>query len=275
MRSPPAASAPYPFLPASALAMPRRHASPKPLYAQVRDLLLARVRGGEWGAGETLPNEHVLSGEFNVSVGTVRRAVAELEANGVLVRRQGRGTYVSGQGAAALQERFCALRTPEGQRLAADYELVSLAGRTATPGELARLPAASAQGVVEVVQRLVAADRPVGIEISVLPAGLLPRLDTQLRFGQHLYPVLADYGLLVTRVEDTIGVEPADTDLLAGLGVVPDQATGAARGTPVQAMLAVSRLALALDGQPVELRSGRYLPSLVRYAGAAAAPLAG
>ena len=87
---------------------PTRVATPKPLYAQVRDLLMARIRSGEWAAGESLPNEHVLSSDFDVSIGTVRRAVAELEANGVLLRKQGRGTYVSGNGISALEAKFCA-----------------------------------------------------------------------------------------------------------------------------------------------------------------------
>lgn len=102
-----------------ALLAAQRPASRKPLYAQVREQLLARIRGGEWGVGENLPNEYVLSSEFEVSIGTVRRAVTDLEANGVVVREQGRGTYVAGRGPAALQEKFAALRGLDGERYGA------------------------------------------------------------------------------------------------------------------------------------------------------------
>ena len=230
-------------------------ASPKPLYAQVRDLLLARVRAGEWSAGESLPNEHVLSSEFDVSIGTVRRAVSELETNGVLVRMQGRGTFVSGKGAAILEERFCALRSLDGRRIAADFDLVALARRPAGGVEVGVLTDGAAPEVVEIAQRLSCGPDAIGFETSVLPAGRLPRIETQMRFGQHLYPVLADYGLLVTRVEDTVGVEPAEAGVAAQLGCEP--------GTPV---LAVTRRAFSIDDQVVELRRGFYVPERVRYA---------
>lgn len=232
-----------------------RPATPKPLYAQVRDMLLARIRRGEWGAGESLPNEHVLSRDFDVSIGTVRRAVAELEVNGVLVRKQGRGTYVAGQGAGALAERFCALRAHDDTRLAYRLELVGLRHRTAEPVVARRLDLGAKPGVIEIVQRLIVAGMTVGLETSVLPAALLPRLETQLRFGQPLYPVLADYGHLVTRVEDVVAVEPADAATAGDLGVAIDSP-----------LIVVARLAATLEGRPVEWRVGRYLPSAVRYA---------
>jgi GntR family transcriptional regulator len=228
-----------------------------PLYAQVRDRLLTRVRAGEWGAGESLPNEQTLSMDFDVSIGTVRRAVAELEANGVLVRKQGRGTFVSGAGPHALQQRFCGLRSPDGARLSLCFDLIELSRRPATPEEAALLPAAAAHNVAVIVQRVASASRTIGMETSLVPAALVPRLETQLRFGQHLYPVLADYGLLVTRVDDTIGIGRADAS--------EADAIGCATGT---ALLRVSRRTFAIDGRPVELRSACYLPDLVHYAGA-------
>lgn len=210
------------------------------------------------GAGENLPNEYVLSSEFEVSIGTVRRAVADLEANGVLVREQGRGTYVAGRGSAALQDRFAALRGIDGERIATAYELVAMSRRPAAPVEMLVLSKAKDLGVVEVVQCVEVDGRRVGLECSVLPAALFPRLETQLRFGQHLYPVFADYGFLVTRVEDTISVEAAGREIAEKLGC------------PVGApLLYVTRLSVALDGETVERRSSHYLPEQVRYAGAA------
>ncbi len=234
-----------------------RPASRKTLYSQVRELLLARIRSGEWSAGENLPNEYVLSSEFDVSIGTVRRAVTELEASGVLVREQGRGTYVAGRGPAALQEKFAALRGFDGERIVAMYELVEMLRRPPTSEELIALSKADQMGVVDIVQRVEAGGRPIGIERSVLPASLFPRLETQLRFGQHLYPVFADYGFLITRVEDTIGVEAADGPMAAKLCCPV--------GGP---LLHVTRHAVALDGEVVERRSSYYLPDRVRYLGA-------
>src|ERR1700722_10678853 len=66
-----------------------------PLYAQVKDLIIRRIGSGEWQPGELIPNEFQLAAEFNVSQGTVRKALIKLEADKLIVRRQGRGTYVS------------------------------------------------------------------------------------------------------------------------------------------------------------------------------------
>ena len=74
-----------------------------------------------------------------------------------------------------------------------------------------------------------------------MPAALFPRLETQLRFGQHLYPVLADYGCLVTRVDETIGLDAADALVAAPLGIET--------GRP---LLYVERRAIALDDMAVE-----------------------
>lgn len=234
-----------------------RPATPKPLYAQVRELLLVRIKGGEWGPGESLPNEHTLSTEFDVSVGTVRRAVADLEDNGVLVRKQGRGTFVAGRGASALQERFSGLRDHAGGRIEASFELLQLKRRPCPGQDAELLPAARGKDVIEIAQRVIYGGATIGIEHSLVPAPLFPKLETQLQFGQHLYPVFADYGLIVTRIQETIGIEPADAEIAACLGCEA--------GTP---LLVVSRIATAIDGQAVEWRIGRYVPDRVRYAAA-------
>ncbi|HXM81598.1 MAG TPA: GntR family transcriptional regulator, partial [Burkholderiales bacterium] len=66
-----------------------------PLYRQIKDLLLESLRSGEWRPGEAIPSEIELAARFRVSQGTVRKAVDELAAENLLVRRQGKGTFVA------------------------------------------------------------------------------------------------------------------------------------------------------------------------------------
>ncbi len=66
-----------------------------PLYAQVKAQLIQRIQSGDWKPGELIPNEFVLAGELGVSQGTVRKALGELTADKLLLRRQGRGTFVA------------------------------------------------------------------------------------------------------------------------------------------------------------------------------------
>jgi GntR family transcriptional regulator len=66
-----------------------------PLYLQVRDAIAQRIMSGEWRPRTAIPSESELAREFNVSVGTMRKALDVAEAERLLTRRQGRGTFVN------------------------------------------------------------------------------------------------------------------------------------------------------------------------------------
>ncbi|MDP2194569.1 MAG: GntR family transcriptional regulator, partial [Rhodocyclaceae bacterium] len=66
-----------------------------PLYRQIRDLILQSLDNGEWRPGEAIPSEIELAARFHVSQGTVRKAIDEMAAENLLVRRQGKGTFVA------------------------------------------------------------------------------------------------------------------------------------------------------------------------------------
>ena len=66
-----------------------------PLYEQVKQAVLAALAQGEWKQGDAIPPEKLLAERFGVSIGTLRKAIDELAAENILVRHQGRGTYVA------------------------------------------------------------------------------------------------------------------------------------------------------------------------------------
>ena len=66
-----------------------------PLYRQIRQLIVSALDQGEWKPGELIPSEMDLAVRFQVSQGTVRKAIDELAAENLLVRRQGKGTFVA------------------------------------------------------------------------------------------------------------------------------------------------------------------------------------
>jgi GntR family transcriptional regulator len=68
----------------------------RPLYLQVKSMLVRRLADGTWIPGASLPSEAMLAAEIGVSQGTVRKALDELASENLLVRRQGRGTFVAG-----------------------------------------------------------------------------------------------------------------------------------------------------------------------------------
>ena len=70
-------------------------ASFSPLYQQIKAMILASLQASEWLPGMPIPSEMELAARYLVSQGTVRKAIDELAAENLLVRRQGKGTFVA------------------------------------------------------------------------------------------------------------------------------------------------------------------------------------
>ena len=113
--------------------------STRPLYLQVRDALAERVAGGEWKPGTAIPNESDLAREFGVSPGTMRKALDLLEAERLLTRRQGRGTFVNDQASAELAVRYSNIRGGGGERVGGDVQVLSVAEASVSESECIRL----------------------------------------------------------------------------------------------------------------------------------------
>ena len=224
-----------------------RLAVAKPLYSQVRDVLLRRIGQGEWSAGDSLPNEFLLSSDFGVSIGTIRRAIEGLEQTGVLKRIQGRGTYVAGPGAMALEDKFCRLRIAGSAAAEITHELDGIARRRVDADEARALHIGSNDDITAIRQRVIVASTVVGIEVSTVSAARFPRLETQLPYGQLVYRALAEYGTLVSHASEAIGSGAASPEVAALLGCAP--------GHP---LLEVQRTALTIDKEPVEYRRSHY-----------------
>ena len=78
----------------------------RPLFAQIKELIVERIRAGEWQAGNPLPSEHEFAQHYNVSQGTVRKAVAEMAADNLVERYRGKGTFVASHTDAREHSRF-------------------------------------------------------------------------------------------------------------------------------------------------------------------------
>src|ERR1700733_12606331 len=86
-----------------------------PLYQQIKALITQGLESGEWKPGELIPSEVELAGRFKVSQGTVRKAIDELAAENLLVRRQGKGTFVATHAEERVQFRFLRLMPDDGE----------------------------------------------------------------------------------------------------------------------------------------------------------------
>jgi len=221
----------------------------KPLYQQVKDLLIGRLIGGYWKPGDLLPSEFQLAEELGVSQGTVRKALDEMTAGNLLVRRQGRGTYVAEHDQEHALFHFFKLTDRAGQPLVPESRVLRLSRGAARSGEAEHLQLAAGDEVVRITRVRSLAGRPAIFERIMLPAALFPGLDEKRDLPNTLYTLYArDYGVTIARAEERLSAVPAGAEAARHLGIDRDAP-----------LLAIDRTARALDanplgGRPVEWR---------------------
>src|SRR5487761_2443903 len=149
---------------------------PLPLYKEVKRLLTQSLSEGEWPAGVALPSETRLGERYRVSIGTVRKAIDELVAERILVRHQGRGTYVASHNARRTLFHFFHIVPAGGGREQPQTELLSFERARAYADSAARLNIAPGAPVFRIRNLLRLGGKPVVLDEITLPADRFPRL---------------------------------------------------------------------------------------------------
>ena len=179
----------------------------QPLYRQIAGLITRSLDGGEWKPGEAIPSELELAARFKVSQGTVRKAIDELAGANLLVRRQGKGTFVATHSEERTQFRFLRLAPDDGsaERLARKF----LDCRRMRPSnEVAQaLDIPTSQAVLQVRRLLYFRGAPVVMDDLWLPLGLFKGL-TEQRLSEYEGPLYglfeAEFGVRMIRAEERI-----------------------------------------------------------------------
>ncbi len=217
--------------------------STKPLYLQLRDALADRIASGEWRPGTAIPNESDLAREFEVSAGTMRKALDLMEGEHLLTRRQGRGTFVNDQSSHELAARFSNIRCLDGKRICGDIKSAHITSGTANELERSRLQL-SAHDSVYRIQRVRHDEGAIfQVEEASLPATLFPGLDEKKDITHRIIVLAQEYGILPGRAEERVSLGEASQPVAEKLGV-------SAR-SPI---IVLDRVVLALDGRPIEWR---------------------
>ena len=221
-----------------------------PLYRQIKGLITRELQAGAWKPGESIPSEQDLAARFKVSQGTVRKAVDELAADNLLVRRQGKGTFVATHAEQQIQFRFLRLTPDDGGDRSLARRLLDCR-RTRAPADVARmLGGKSGDAVVQLRRLLLAQDKPVVLDEIWLPGALFKGLTAE-RLADYKGPMYgmfeAEFGVRMIRADEKIRAVAADDASAALLALPP--------GAP---LLSVERLSFTYGDQPVELRRGLY-----------------
>jgi GntR family transcriptional regulator len=171
----------------------------RPLYLQLRDALAERVATGQWKPGGAIPNESELAREFGVSAGTMRKALDLMEAEHLVTRRQGRGTFVNDQTTDALAVRFCNIRALDGRRVAGQFRDEEIVAGEANGAECERLSLAENDRVYRIHRLRTDKDRTFMVEDICLPAALFAQLSNNDIAATQIVTLAQRHGILLGR----------------------------------------------------------------------------
>ncbi len=219
------------------------------LYEQVRARLIEGISAGEWRAGAAIPTESALAQAFGVAIGTVRKAVDSLVADQVLVRRQGKGTYVTAHDGSRLMFHFFHLVARDGDRRYPEVRTVRFRRERADAEAAAALGIARDDKVIGIRNVLSLAGRPVVLDDITLPASLFPGLTEKIFLARDntIYQLYQSrYGINVLRADERLRAALATREVAQHLYLAP--------GAPI---LEIRRVALTFRDRPVELRLSR------------------
>lgn len=221
----------------------------KPLYLQVKDLLTQRLAAGAWRPGEALPSEFGLAAEFKVSQGTVRKALDELAAQNLLVRQQGKGTFVAQHTPQRALFHFFHLVADDGARALPGSRVLSLKAAKGNPTETRRLGLKAGAKVIRLKRVRLLAGEPAIYERIVLPAARFPNFVQRLPADvpNEVYRYYEDaYGVTVARAVEKLKAVTATAEEARAIGL--------GKNAP---LLEIDRIAYAIDGSAVEWRLSR------------------
>lgn len=225
----------------------------EPKYYMVKRHLLETVQS--LPPGSVVPTERTLSSEFGTSRMTVRQALTELVAEGLLVRRQGSGTYVAEPKMTwPLQlASFTKQATENGYRPSS--QLLGAERVRADEQVAERLRIDVGSPIVRIERLRLIDERPLAVETSHLPAKRFPQLIRHVRREPSLYSVLSQvYGVTASRAEESISTVPASTREASLLKTD--------NGAP---MLMLSRHSFDAAGEPIEWVTSWYRGDRVTF----------
>lgn len=231
-----------------------------PLYQQIKVLILQSLQAGEWKPSTAIPSEMELAARFKVSQGTVRKAIDELASENLLVRRQGKGTFVATHAERQVQYRFLKLIPDNGDPSSegpAQRQIIDCK-RSRASTEVARaLAIRQGDAVLQVRRVLSFASTPTILEDLWLPAAPFKGLTAE-RLRDYDGPMYAlfetEFDVRMVRAEEKIRAVLPDAEQCALLQI-----------SPQSPLLSVERTAYTYNDVPMEIRRGLYLTNKHYY----------
>lgn len=215
----------------------------RPLYRQARDVLVGRINDGTWQAGQAIPSEMEIAADLGVSPGTARKALDEMESENLVVRHQGRGTFVARHDDARIIFQFFKLTPDSGEREFPTGKVLrtDVGAAGADAAKVLKLRAGARVLQIERIRSL--AGKVVIAETIVLPYATFSGAE-KLELPNNLYELYRSrFGVTIARSTEKLKAVAAKRREQKYLGVK--------LGAP---LLSIDRTAFSLDGRPTEWR---------------------
>jgi GntR family transcriptional regulator len=241
----------------SLMRLPMHSPTFSPLYRQIKQLIMRSLESAEWGPGDAIPSESELAVRFSVSQGTVRKAIDEMAAENLLVRRQGKGTFVATHSDPRSFFRFLRLAPLEGE-LPPSQSIPLECWRAKAGAEVARMLGLEPGAPVMMVRRLLKfAEEPVVFDEIYLPGELFQDLtmDVMRASDKSFYSLFESrFGVRIIRADERLRAVTADR--------VSAELLQVEEGSP---LLLVERVTFSYGNKPVEWRRGFYSTQNYHY----------
>ena len=217
-----------------------------PLYIQARDFIMKKIAENQWKPGTSIPAEMQLADELNMSQGTVRKAITDLVQNNVLVRHQGKGTFVASHDSDRDLFHFFHIENQAGEKALPDSKTLSCRRGQATKTEAASLQLNAREPVIRIERIRTFEGEAAIFEEIVLPAHRFQSLDRAHanRLPNALYQEYEDrFGITIQHAEEKLTAVSASDKVADLLNL-----------SPRSPLLRIERLARTIDAVAVELR---------------------
>ncbi|QDZ02884.1 GntR family transcriptional regulator [Nitratireductor mangrovi] len=227
----------------------------KPLYVQVKDQLVRRMIDGEWQPGQLIPSEMELARQVGVSQGTIRKALDAMTTENLLIRRQGRGTFVASPEESRILFQFFRIVPDSGETTFPDSRVLTSARSVAEGTEAEALGIREGDDLWRFERVRAIRDEPVLVETIRLPADRFPGFGDLPQIPNNVYGLYSQrWGITIARASERLKAVGATAGDAARLRC--------ARGDP---LLEITRIAYDLENKPVELRVSRCLTRTTHY----------
>ncbi|MDC0127379.1 GntR family transcriptional regulator [Methylophilaceae bacterium] len=219
-----------------------------PLYIQVKKRITESLVNAEWSPGQSIPSEMELARKYNVSQGTVRKAIDDLSADKILIRRQGKGTFVSTHNEENIQLRFLRLTEKSGNKEKLENKLISFEKEKAS-NQIAKALAINTSSTLISIKRLLTFNgKPLILDFIKIPAISFRGLSAEkvIEKNGSMYRMYeTDFGIQMLRADEKIKAVAANNESSSMLNV--------SENAP---LLSVERLSYTYDDKPIEWRLG-------------------